>query len=62
MEGAMTCEKCPNDLSEIFMGWMVSNFFGKDWATYEPHYFCSLDCLSRWVEAQRPIAAVEERP
>ena len=43
MEGAMTCEKCPNDLSEIFMGWMVSNFFGKDWATYEPHYFCSLD-------------------
>ena len=28
----------------------------------ETHDFCSLDCLSRWVEAQQLIAVAEERP
>ncbi len=52
----MTCEKC-GDTTSPFASWVL---VAPD--DEETHDFCSLDCLSRWVEAQQLIAVAEERP
>lgn len=52
----MKCEKCDKPL-DYFDSWQLARS-----ALSARRYFCSLDCLSRWVEAQRLIAVVEERP
>ena len=54
----MKCEKCGSEL-DVFDMWEIHRV-ARPWV--RPTRFCSLDCLSRWVEAQRLIAVVEERP
>lgn len=51
------CSKCGNAFVDTSGFVLAGPIRG-----YRTLWFCSLDCLSRWVEAQRPIAAVEERP
>ena len=51
----MKCEQCGSDTLPI-VSWALRKAGGTEIVR-----FCDLDCLSRWVEAQRPIAAVEER-
>lgn len=57
----MKCVKCdkgdPTNDDGWQTGWLAVN--GKP---SNHRWFCSLDCLSRWVEVQRLIAVVEERP
>ncbi len=69
------CSKCGNafvDTSGFVLAGPIKSYRSY-WATEADHIvplsrrpglrlFCSLDCLSRWVEAQRLIAVVEERP
>lgn len=51
------CEKCETTLA-YGAGWRLWNTRSGGFKSF---LFCSLDCLSRWVEAQRLIAPVEER-
>lgn len=53
----MKCEKCDEQLTYAEQWRLLSKRSGG----YKFFHFCSLDCLSRWAEAQRPIAVAEER-
>lgn len=46
----------------FFVAHAVCAFDGKIPMEIDGIAWCSPDCLSRWVEAQRPIAVAEERP
>ena len=54
----MKCEKCETTFAYCL--WLRLWSWRSEGINYLD--FCSLDCLSRWVEAQRLIAVVEERP
>ena len=53
----MMCKKCETTLA-YGAGWRLWNTRSGGFKSF---LFCSLDCLSRWVDAQRLIAPVEER-